>query len=176
MPLNSSERALVLTGVTAGFGEKALELLLHKSTCPIVIGARNPDRVPNAVAERATVQPLDLASLRSVADFCTAMTAQGTIGGLVLNAGLSPRTLRLTEDGIDLAFQTNYLGHFAILQALWDQLADDAHIVITSSGTHDPEEKTPPPPPRHADACLLAWPTTDPDLDKSRAKDRKSVV
>lgn len=170
MPLNSSERALVLTGVTAGFGEKALELLLYKSTHPIIVGVRNPDRVPSAVAERVAVQPLDLASLRSVANFCAAVSTRGTIGGLVLNAGLSPRALRLTEDGIDLAFQTNYLGHFAILQALWDQLADDAHIVITSSGTHDPEEKTPPPPPRHADARLLAWPKEDPNLDKSGAK------
>lgn len=170
MPIDSSDRTLVLTGVTAGFGEKALELLLQKARGPIILGARDVARVPDHVSERVSVLPLDLASLKSVAAFCATISARGAVGGLVLNAGLSPRTLRLSHDGIDLAFQTNYLSHFAILQALRDQLADNAHIVITSSGTHDPAEKTPPPPPRHADARLLAWPKTDPGLDKSGAK------
>ena len=170
MSNTASESTLVLTGVTAGFGAKALELLLHKANGPIIVGARNIARVPDRVSERVTVLPLDLASLQSVAAFCTTISARGPIAGLVLNAGLSPRTLRLTEDGIDLAFQTNYLSHFALVRGLWDQLADNAHIVITRSGTHDPAEKTPPPPPRHANARLLAWPNTDAGLDKSGAK------
>lgn len=170
MSINSSESTLVVTGVTAGFGEKALELLLHKANGPIIVGARDIARVPRHVSERVSVLPLDLASLQSVAAFCSTILVRGPICGLVLNAGLSPRTLRLTEDGIDLAFQTNYLSHFSIIQSLWGLLAEDAHIVITSSGTHDPAEKTPPPPPRHADARLLAWPKTDPGLDKSGAK------
>jgi len=170
MSTNPPQSALVFTGVTAGFGEKALELLLHKASRPIIVGARDIARVPDHVSERVSVLPLDLASLQSVAAFCASIKAHATIGGLVLNAGLSPRKLRLTEDGIDLAFQTNYLSHFALIQGLWDQLADNAHIVMTSSGTHDPAEKTPPPPPRHADARLLAWPNKDPGLDKSGAK------
>lgn len=170
MSPNSSETTLVFTGVTAGFGEKALDLFLHKAQAPIVIGVRDPNRVRPEVSEKVIVLHLDLANLESVAAFCAAIAARGTVGGLVLNAGLSPRTLRLTEDGVDLAFQTNFLSHFAIIQSLWKQLADDAHVIITSSGTHDPAEKTPPPPPRHADARLLASPKTDPELDKSKAK------
>ena len=38
-------------------------------------------------------------------------------------------------------------------------------MVITSSGTHDPEERTGLPPPRHANAHWLAHPASDPGLD-----------
>ncbi len=170
MSFLQSNKTLVLTGVTAGFGEKALQQVLHKAQCPIIIGARNPDRVCRSISQRVSVIPLDLASFRSVAAFCEAVQKRGTIGGLVLNAGLSPRKLQLTEDGFDQAFQTNYLSHFAMVQSLWTTLSDDAHIVVTSSGTHDPAEKTPPPPPRHANASMLARPQTDPDLDRSGPK------
>lgn len=165
-----SKETLVLTGVTAGFGEKALHQILGKARCPIIIGVRNPDRVPQEVAQRVTVLPLDLASFRSVAAFCDDVKDRGTIGGMVLNAGISARKLQDTADGINLTFQTNYLSHFAMLQALWNTLSDEAHIVVTSSGTHDPHEKAPPPPPRHADAAMLARPDTDPGLDKSGQK------
>lgn len=170
MSFLQSNDTLVLTGVTAGFGEEALQQVLDRAQCPIIVGARNPDRVPKGVAQRVSVLPLDLASFRSVAAFCEGVKEHGPIGGLVLNAGLSPRKLQVTEDGIDQAFQANYLSHFAMVQSLWSTLSDDAHIVITSSGTHDPAEKTPPPPPRHADASMLARPQTDPDLDKSGPK------
>jgi NAD(P)-dependent dehydrogenase (short-subunit alcohol dehydrogenase family) len=40
-------------------------------------------------------------------------------------------------------------------------------VVLTTSGTHDPEEKTLVPPPRHAEARLLAYPETDPERDQS---------
>ncbi|MEL6921969.1 MAG: SDR family NAD(P)-dependent oxidoreductase [Pseudomonadota bacterium] len=93
--------------------------------------------------DRVTWVPLDLSSLQSVAALCGTAQAAGPIGGLVLNAGLSPRAMRKTDDGFDLAFQTNYLSHFAMIQAPWDHLTDDAHITITSSGTRDLAEKTP---------------------------------
>ncbi|MEM9878491.1 MAG: SDR family NAD(P)-dependent oxidoreductase [Pseudomonadota bacterium] len=164
----SPQRVIVLTGVTAGFGKKALEFLLPQANCLVIVGARDTSEAFATGSDRLTVLPLDLAYLRSVGEFCAAVKKRGAvIGGLVLNAGVSPRRLRLTKDGMDVAFQTNYLSHFAMIRAFWDDLAEDAHILITSSGTHDPAEKTPPPPPRHADARLLAWPETDPKLDTS---------
>jgi len=49
------------------------------------------------------------------------------------------------------------------------QLADGARIVITSSGTHDPHEKTGVPEPRHANISLLAHPDHDPRADRTAA-------
>ncbi len=44
-------------------------------------------------------------------------------------------------------------------------MAQHGRIVLTASGTHDPDEKTGMPPPRHADAARLARPETDPERD-----------
>jgi hypothetical protein len=54
-----------------------------------------------------------------------------------------------------------------LVRLLMPRLAPGARIVITSSGTHDPAEKTGVPPPRHADAQKLAFPEQDEALDPS---------
>ncbi|MEL6315516.1 MAG: SDR family NAD(P)-dependent oxidoreductase [Pseudomonadota bacterium] len=138
----TTDQTLVLTGMTAGFGQKALELITGKARCKIIVGARNLDAVPQPMKDRVTWVSLDLSSIQSIAAFCETAKATGPIGGMALNAGLSPRALRKTDDGFDLAFQTNYLSHFAMIQAPWDHLTDEVHNTITSSGTYDPAEKT----------------------------------
>lgn len=72
-----------------------------------------------------------------------------------------------SEDGFEATFATNHLAHFLMLRLLVPRLAPGARIVITSSGTHDPREKTGIPPPRHANARLLAYPHEDPHVDAS---------
>lgn len=168
--MNKSDGVTVLTGGTSGFGYHALEMASRESTRRFVVGARGQPR--NNVFSRSNVEmlPLDLSSMRSVKSFAKAVGEFGPIDSLVLNAGLSPRSLKTTEDELDQAFQVNYFSHFALTQWLSDQLRKDAHIVITSSGTHDPEENTPPPPPRHADLGKLADPNSDPDLDRLGAR------
>lgn len=170
MSIQGTDQTLVLTGVTSGIGQKALDLISKKMKRKLIIGARDPSSVPSEIANSVRVLPLDLARLESVAEFCKAAKQIDKINGLVLNAGLSPKSLRKTEDGFDLAFQVNYLAHFALIKTLWTDLSDDAHIIITSSGTHDPEEKAPPPAPKHADARRLADPNADTDRDRSEAK------
>jgi NAD(P)-dependent dehydrogenase (short-subunit alcohol dehydrogenase family) len=53
------------------------------------------------------------------------------------------------------------------LHRLWPHLAPGARVILTGSGTHDPEEKTPVTPPGHAKAEWLAFPDRDPTLPKS---------
>ena len=45
-------------------------------------------------------------------------------------------------------------------------MAQGAKIILTTSGTYDPAERTIIPPPRHAQVKLLANPELDPDLEK----------
>jgi len=91
---------------------------------------------------RVKVLPLDLESLGSVRQFSAAL--KGTrIGVLGLNAGITSRKITKTEDGFERTFQVNYLAHFLMFQLLKDQLSEDATIVTTGSGTHDPDEKAP---------------------------------
>ncbi|WP_165848553.1 hypothetical protein [Mesorhizobium delmotii] len=65
-----------------------------------------------------------------------------------------------SADGYEITFATNHLGHYLLLRLLMPRLADDANVIITTSGTHDPADQTSFPPPRHADGWLLAYPRT----------------
>lgn len=153
-------RTVVMTGGTSGFGRLALSQLRGPDR-RIVVGARGagPDGV--------TTLSLDLSSLSSVQQFAGRVLDEvAGIDALILNAGLhsTDPTARST-DGYELTFATNHLGHYLLLRLLMPRLADDATVVVTTSGTHDPAEQAGFPPPRHADAWLLAHPERDSGVD-----------
>lgn len=159
-------KTIVMTGATSGFGARALRHVSQVGGCNVLVGARDASRLPSGLGPYIKTAHLDLSDLASAAAFALEAENLDLIDTLVLNAGISPRRLETTRDGFDRAFQVNYLSHFLILRSLLNKLAPDALVIATSSGTHDPEEKTPPPPPKHADAMRLAYPGTDPDRDK----------
>jgi len=114
-----------------------------------------------------TPSPLDLASLASVRAFVAALPER-PVERLILNAGgQRPDIVARSEDGFEATFATNHLAHFLLLRLLMPRLAAGARIVITSSGTHDPDEKTGVPPPHHAKVDWLAHPDQDPKRDPS---------
>jgi NAD(P)-dependent dehydrogenase (short-subunit alcohol dehydrogenase family) len=77
--------------------------------------------------------PLDLASLASVAAFASALP-DAPIDRLVLNAGVMLTNRKETEDGFEMMFGTNVLGHFALVSHVLDRvLAAHAPRVITQS-------------------------------------------
>lgn len=157
-------RNMVMTGGSSGFGRLALSELRGPDR-RIVVGARG------AGPEGVTTLPFDLASLASVRQFAgRALDAVGEtpIDVLILNAGFhSTNPAARSADGYELTFATNHLGHYLLLRLLMPRLADDARVVITTSGTHDPAERTSFPPPRHADAWLLTHPERDSGIDQS---------
>jgi NAD(P)-dependent dehydrogenase (short-subunit alcohol dehydrogenase family) len=151
---------IVMTGATTGIGAAAAKRLTGPGV-RLITGARS-GKGPGEVL------PLDLASLASVRGFASAVTAAlgtGGIDALVLNAGgQRPDVAARSADGYELTFATNHLAHYLLLRLLAPRLNPGARVVITSSGTHDPTEKTGVPPPRHADAMRLARPDSDPEL------------
>ncbi|MEM9669420.1 MAG: SDR family NAD(P)-dependent oxidoreductase [Pseudomonadota bacterium] len=155
----------VLTGVTSGFGDAALRIILETAEQSVVVGARNPDAIQAVYGDRIKALPLDLASLETVRAFSAAI-GSGPIAGLAMNAGMQTRTLAKTEDGFETTFQVNYLSHFLLFDLLKDRLSENTLVITTGSGTHDPEEKTPVPPPRHANVEWLAYPEKDPQPDR----------
>jgi NAD(P)-dependent dehydrogenase (short-subunit alcohol dehydrogenase family) len=131
-----------------------------------VLAVRDPDRGGAAVAElgqpeRCTVKQLDLASLASVRQFVAEYPQAGLppTAALVCNAGLQVISApRSTDDGIELMFGVNHLGHFALVQGLLGQLTPPARIVVVSSDTHDPSKAIGMPAPRYTSAEELAHP------------------
>jgi len=124
---SQSGRVAVVTGANGGLGFETA-LALAGAGAKVVVAARNADRGHAAVAQIVAAQPhaavvfeaLDLASLASVDRFATRMADRhDSIDLLVNNAGIaSPPRRRTTEDGFELQFGTNHLGHFALTARL----------------------------------------------------------
>lgn len=157
---------IVMTGGTSGIGLEAVKRLVSPDR-HVLIGARNPVKAPTTVREAARLEPLDLADLTSVEAFCAARRNEPEIDALVLNAGGQDVTGARSAQGLELTFAANHLAHQLILMRLVDRIAPGGRVLLTSSGTHDPQMKTGIPAPRHADARRLARPETDPERDQS---------
>jgi hypothetical protein len=78
-----------------------------------------------------------------------------------------PNGLVLTEEGFENTFAGNHLGHALLFYLLLDNkcLANDARIVITASGTHDPTQKSGLPDAEYTTAERLARPTSKEDKE-----------
>jgi NAD(P)-dependent dehydrogenase (short-subunit alcohol dehydrogenase family) len=170
-------RTAVITGANAGLGlECARSLLAADESWHVVLAVRDEGRGAAAVAalgapSRCTVLPLDLASLRSVRGFLAALHAADLppVHALVCNAGVQVVSGgEVTEDGVEMTFGVNHLGHFALVQGMREHLARPARIVVVSSGTHDPAKHTGMPNPRYTSAAELARPRKGGTADDGR--------
>jgi NAD(P)-dependent dehydrogenase (short-subunit alcohol dehydrogenase family) len=160
-------QSAIVTGANSGLGlECARALLRRPDGWHVVLAVRDPERGRAAVAElgardRCTVLRLDLASLASVRSFVaeSAHASFPPIRALICNAGVqvvsAPRT---TEDGIELTFGVNHLGHFALVAGMLPRLEPPARIVVVSSDTHDPKRTTGMPAPKYTSGAELAHP------------------
>lgn len=136
------DRSVIVTG-TGGLGlEDALALA--RAGADVILAGRNPAKGDaarqqiRAAVPQAKVQfePLDLASLRSIQEFSTRLKDQRNhIDVLINNAAvMTPPRRQVTEDGFELQFGTNYLGHFALTAHLLPLLKQSQHArVITLS-------------------------------------------
>jgi NAD(P)-dependent dehydrogenase (short-subunit alcohol dehydrogenase family) len=161
-PKGGTVTTIVMTGGTSGFGAIAVERMTLAGTARLILGARRTTAVGEVI-------PLDLTQLASVRAFATSVRARlddSPVDALVLNAGLvRPDDTGRTVDGFETTFAVNHLAHYLLLRLLQPALADEAIVVLTTSGTHDPANRAGLAPPRHANAELLAHPDRDPDRD-----------
>jgi len=120
-------RTAVITGATGGLGfETALALAGAGAT--VMLTGRNDDKGRKALARIRAQHPkadigyetLDLASLASVADFAARFAGnRASLDLLINNAGvMALPTRQTTENGFEMQFGTNYLGHYALTARL----------------------------------------------------------
>lgn len=143
MPDLAGKTALV-TGANSGIGfATALELArrgaaVHLASRNTDAGRRAADQVRGLLpGAQITVLSLNLASLRSVAGF--SRDWDRPLDLLINNAGvMAPPAWRPTEDGFELQFGTNHLGHFALTARLlpWLLAAPAGRVVTVSSLAH----------------------------------------
>ncbi len=121
------ERLAVVTGGTGGLGLETA-MALAGAGARVILAGRNADKGSAALAVIEGRHPgaqvrfrlLDLASLASVAAFAASLASEeNALDLLVNNAGvMSLPTRRVTVDGFEMQFGTNYLGHFALTARL----------------------------------------------------------
>jgi NAD(P)-dependent dehydrogenase (short-subunit alcohol dehydrogenase family) len=139
-------RSAVVTG-TGGLGYETA-LALARAEAEVILAGRNAEKGAASLARIKAAVPdanirfaeLDLASLASVATFARHMAAEhGSLDLLINNAGvMMPPRRRTTEDGFELQFGTNYLGHFALTGHLLPLLrtARAPRVIEVSSVAH----------------------------------------
>ena len=163
----TTTKTAVITGATSGLGlECARALLAEDDGWHVVLAVRDPGRGTAAVAElaapqRCTVLPLDLASLHSARAIGEALSRADLppLRAVVCNAGVQvPDGTRFTDDGIEMTFGVNHLGHFTVVQSLLPLLERPARVIVVGSGTHDPDRFTGMPHPAYTSAEELAHP------------------
>jgi len=126
-----SGRIALVTGGNRGLGLETAAMLASRGA-EVVIACRNASAATEALSVLEARAPmahvaamnLDLARLSSVRDFTRAFAARhDRLDILVNNAGVFGINKGLTEDGFELHFGTNHLGHFAMTLGLMESLA-----------------------------------------------------
>jgi light-dependent protochlorophyllide reductase len=172
-------KTAIITGASSGLGlECARALLSRDPSWHVVLAVRDTGRGAEAVKQlgdprRCTVMQMDLASLASVRAFVEAVRDSGLapLHAIVCNAGVQVVSgTEWTDDGVEMTFGVNHLGHFALVQDLLGDLAQPARIVVVSSGTHDPSKRTGMPGPRYTSAAELAHPRAEQSADDGRRR------
>ncbi len=138
---DQSGRVAVVTGANTGLGfETARALADHGAS--VVLAVRNVEKGKQAAARMTgdvTVQALDLTSLESVRNAAAGVRAtHQRIDLLVNNAGVMYNPKQTTDDGFEMQFGTNHLGHFAFTGLLLDLLlpVPGSRVVTVSSVGH----------------------------------------
>ncbi len=136
----------IVTGANSGLGYYTC-LELARKGAHVVLAARNKERGKAAVEKILKEIPgadlqfmkLDLANIESVKYFADAFLEEyEKLDILVNNAGLMAIPLQRTEQGFEMQFGTNHLGHFALTALLIDFInkTPGSRIINVSSLMH----------------------------------------
>ncbi|XP_065152564.1 retinol dehydrogenase 14a [Paramisgurnus dabryanus] len=138
-------KTIIVTGANSGIGKAtAAELLRRQGR--VIMACRDRERAEKAALEiqqetgpdqgELVIKLLDLASLKSVRSFCDEiLKEEPKIDVLINNAGIYQCPYTQTEDGFEMQFGVNHLGHFLLTNLLLDLLKRSApsRIIVVSS-------------------------------------------
>lgn len=144
--VNLRGKRILVTGVSAGIGLETARALAARGAA-VAGAARNLSKaegVVGSVHDAANANggsfdliEIDLASLRSVRAAADKLLADGrSFDVIIANAGVMATPLGRTEDGFEVQFASNYLGHFALINHIQPLLADNGRLVMLSSQAH----------------------------------------
>ena len=134
-------RTAVITGANTGLGFETARVLAARGA-QVVLACQDLGLAKEAAARipgDVRAVRLDLASLASVREAAGEIgSAYGPVDLLVNNAGVMMKREASTEDGFELQFGTNHLGHFALTGLLLERMLgrEGSRVVTVSSNGH----------------------------------------
>lgn len=140
-------KTVLITGGNTGIGKETAVDLARRGA-KVILACRDMDRANKAAEEvrkrsgnvNVIVKKLDLASLQSVRQLAKDILAsEERLDILINNAGVMACPKWQTEDGFEMQFGVNHLGHFLLTNCLLDLLkkSPPSRIVNVSSLAHE---------------------------------------
>ena len=139
---------VIITGANSGLGFETAKKIARDHAFRVILACRNEAKAARAKADiisatgngQIDTMKLDTSSLASVRAFANAFIERyGTVDVLINNAGISPmRESGVTEEGFEVVFATNYLGHFLLTQLLLPYFSANGRILNVTSDMHNP--------------------------------------
>ncbi|KAH9605897.1 hypothetical protein KSS87_001594 [Heliosperma pusillum] len=142
----------IITGATSGIGEETARVLAKRGA-RVILPARRYKAAEKTKARilaecpkaELIVMELDLSSLSSVRNFVREFQSLHLpLNLLINNAGMFSLEHQISEDGIEMTFATNYLGHFLLTKLLMKKMVETAkqtgiegRIINVSSHYHN---------------------------------------
>ncbi|KAI0229577.1 Retinol dehydrogenase 13 [Lamellibrachia satsuma] len=127
-------KTVIVTGANSGIGKEVAKDLASRGA-RVILACRDVEKGQEAVKEitestrskNVVFYKLDLASFQSVKDFVTEFKQEeNRLDVLINNAGIMCHPQAKTEEGTELHFGVNYLGHFLLTHLLLDELKTSA--------------------------------------------------
>ncbi len=115
---------IIVTGGASGIGVETVRAFA-KANARVILAARDLKKAQEVAEElikstgnnKIEIELLDLASLKSVNSFIERfLSKKRPLNILVNNAGIMACPFGHTEDGFELQFGTNHIGHFALFK------------------------------------------------------------
>ncbi len=139
-------RIAVVTGASGGLGFNTARALAIQGA-KVIMACRDLKKgelarykiCSEGVSEEPLLWHLDLASQASVKEFALRFTeSYPRLDLLINNAGVMLVPYKITEEGFEMQFGVNHLGHFALTARLWPILSytEQARVVQVSSLAH----------------------------------------
>ena len=140
------DKVVLVTGANSGTG-KWTAIELANMGARLIILCRDSFRGEEALkdikeisgSQNIELMICDLASLDSIREFCSLFKSKyKRLDVLINNAGVILPARHETEDGYELQFGVNHLGHFLLTNLLLDLIIKSApaRIVVVASGGH----------------------------------------
>ncbi|XP_028989939.1 retinol dehydrogenase 13-like [Betta splendens] len=127
-------KTVVVTGANTGIGKETARELAKRGAW-VIMGCRDMEKCEAAAKEirgktlnhHVCARHLDLASMKSIREFAERIKKEEQhVDILINNAGVMRCPAWKTEDGFDMQFGVNHLGHFLLTNLLLDKLKESA--------------------------------------------------